>query len=105
VWVKDTSKPPKPLFATSTVLCGFGGVALVVLTNFAGGSGQYDVTDTYYTNCNDALNGTFNFLNGTSKDYLYVPSGTSYVGIRDANNPSRVTCLTIVVDCDSGPIA
>jgi hypothetical protein len=96
--------PPKPLFAKSTVSCGFGGVALVVLTNFAGGSGQYDVTDTYYTNCNDALTGTFNFLNGTSKDYLYVPSGTWYVGIRDANNPSRVTCLTIVVNCDFGPI-
>jgi hypothetical protein len=78
---------------------------LVVLTNFAGGSGQYDVTDTYYTNCNDALNGSFNFLNGTSQDYLYVPSGTSYVGIRDANNPSNVTCLTLVVDCDFGPIA
>jgi hypothetical protein len=97
--------PTKPLFAKSTIECGFGGVALVVLTNFAGGSGQYDVTDTYYTNCNDALTGTFNFLNGTSKDYLYVPSGTSYVGIRDANNPSNVTCLTLVVDCDFGPIA
>ena len=97
--------PSKPLFARSTIECGFGGVALVVLTNFAGGSGQYDVTDTYYTNCNDALTGTFNFLNGTSKDYLYVPSGTSYVGIRDANNPSNVTCLTLVVDCGDGPIA
>jgi len=97
--------PTKPLFAKSTIECGFGGVALVVLTNFAGGSGQYDVTDTYYTNCNDALTGTFNFLNGTSKDYLYVPSGTSYVGIRDANNPSNVTCLTLVVDCGDGPIA
>ena len=96
--------PSKPLFARSTIECGFGGVALVVLTNFAGGSGQYDVTDTYYTNCNDALNGTFNFLNGTSKDYLYVPSGTSYVGIRDANNPSNVTCLTLVVDCGDGPV-
>jgi hypothetical protein len=96
--------PSKPLFARSTIECGFGGVALVVLTNFAGGSGQYDVTDTYYTNCNDALNGTFNFLNGTSKDYLYVPSGTSYVGIRDANNPSNFTCLTLVVDCGDGPV-
>lgn len=95
--------PSKPLYATSTVLCGFGGVATVVLTNFAGGSGEYDITDTYYTNCNDALNGTFNFLNGTSKDYLYVPSGTSYVGIRDANNPSNVTCVTLVVDCDFNP--
>ena len=95
--------PSKPLYATSTILCGFGGVATVVLANFAGGSGQYDITDTYYTTCNDALTGTFNFLNGTSKDYLYVPSGTSYVGIRDANNPSNVTCLTLVVDCDFNP--
>jgi hypothetical protein len=96
--------PSKPLVATSAILCGFGGVATIVLTNFAGGSGQYDVTDTYYSTCNDALNGSFNFLNGTSKDYLYVPSGTSYVGIRDANNPSNVTCLTLVVNCDFGPI-
>jgi hypothetical protein len=96
--------PLKPLVATSAILCGFGGVASVVLTNFAGGSGQYDVTDTYYSTCNDALNGSFNFLNSTSKDYLNVPSGTSYVGLRDANNPSNVTCLTLVVNCDFGPI-
>jgi len=99
--------PSKPLFATSEILCGFfdfGGVASVVLTNFAGGSGQYDVTDTYYSTCNGALNGSFSFLNGTSKDYLYVPNGTWYVGLRDANNPSNVTCLTLVVNCDFGPI-
>ena len=95
--------PSRPSFAQSTILCGFGGVATVVLTNFAGGSGQYDVTDTYYPTCNEALNGSFNFLNGTSKDYLYVPSGTWYVGLRDANNPSNVTCLTLVVDCDFNP--
>jgi hypothetical protein len=96
--------PSRPPFAQSTIECGFGGFALVVLTNFAGGSGQYDVTDTYYSTCNGALNGSFNFLNGTSKDYLYVPSGTWYVGLRDANNPSNVTCLTLVVNCDFGPI-
>jgi hypothetical protein len=94
--------PSKPLFATSEIYCGYG-TASVILTNFAGGSGQYDVTDTYYSNCSDAINGSFNFLNGTSKDYLYVPTGTSYVAIRDANNPSNVTCLTLVVDCDFNP--
>jgi hypothetical protein len=94
------NSPSKPLVATSTILCGFGSFATVVITNFAGGSGQYDITDTYYSNCNDALNGSFNFLNGTSKDYIYVPNGTSYVGLRDANNPTNVTCLTIVVNCD-----
>lgn len=96
--------PSRPPFAQSTIECGFGGFALVVLTNFAGGSGQYDVTDTYYSTCNEALNGSFNFLNGTSKDYLYVPSGTWYVGLRDANNPSNSTCLTLVVNCGDGPI-
>jgi hypothetical protein len=96
--------PSKPLVATSAILCGFGGNATVVLTNFAGGSGQYDITDTYYSTCNDALNGTFNFLNGNSKDYLFVPNGTSYVGIRDANNPNNVTCLTIVVNCEFVPL-
>lgn len=96
--------PVKPLFANSEVLCGFGGFATVVLTNFAGGSGQYDVTDTFYSTCNGALTGSFNFLNGISKDYLYVPNGTSYVGLRDANNPSNVTCLTIIVNCDFEPL-
>jgi hypothetical protein len=96
--------PSNPLVATSNISCGFGGVASVILTNFGGGSGQYDITDTYYSTCNDAINGTFNFLNGNSKDYLFVPNGTSYVAIRDANNPSNVTCLTLVVDCGDGPV-
>jgi hypothetical protein len=97
--------PSKPLNATANVLCGFNGINTVLINNVVGGSGQYDMTDTYYTTCADALNGSFNTIAGTSKDYLYVPSGTVYFGLRDSNNPSNKTCITVVVNCDFGPIA
>jgi hypothetical protein len=77
----------------------------VLITNIVGGSGQYDMTNTYYNTCGDALNGSFSSVVGTSRDYLYVPSGTLYFGLRDSNNPSNVTCITVVVNCDFGPIA
>jgi hypothetical protein len=97
--------PSKPLVATSNVLCGFGGINSVFITGIAGGSGQYDMTDTYYTTCNDALNGIFNSIQGNTTDYLYVPNGTVYFGLRDTNNPTNVTCITVVVNCDFGPIS
>jgi hypothetical protein len=96
--------PVKPLVATSNVLCGFGDNNSVFITGLAGGSGQYDMTDTYYLTCNDALNGSFNFVNGNTKDYFSVPNGTVYFGLRDANNPTNVTCVTVIVNCDFGPI-
>jgi hypothetical protein len=96
--------PSKPLVATSRVLCGFGGINSVFITGIAGGSGQYEMTDTYYATCNEALNGSFSFVSGNEKDYLFVPSGTYFVGLRDANNTSNVTCLTIVVNCSLAPI-
>ena len=97
--------PSKPLNATTNVLCGFNGINTVIITNIVGGSGQYDMTDTYYNTCGEALTGSFNNIGGTSKEYLYVPNGTVYVGLRDANNPSNVTCIALVVNCDFGPIA
>ena len=97
--------PSKPLTATANVLCGYGDINTVLITNIVGGSGQYDMTNTYYNTCGDALNGSFSSVVGTSKDYLYVPSGTVYFGLRDSNNPSNVTCITVVVNCDFGSIA
>jgi hypothetical protein len=75
-----------------------------VIANFVGGSGQYDITDTYYFNCQDALAGAYNFVEGNTKDYSFVPNGTVYFGLRDANNPSNSTCITVFVDCDLGPV-
>jgi hypothetical protein len=95
--------PSRPLVATSNVLCGFGGINSVFITGIAGGSGQYEMTDTYYTTCNAALNGTFNSVGGNTKDYFFVPNGTVYFGLRDANNQINVTCVTVVVNCDFGP--
>jgi hypothetical protein len=98
------NNPLRPLFANSDVLCGFDGLNSVFITGIAGGSGQYDMTDTFYFSCNDALNGSFSFVQGNSKDYQFVPNGTVYFGLRDANNPNNVTCVTVVVNCDFGPI-
>lgn len=103
-FVPDGNNPKNPLFATSTVLCGFNGLNTVVLTNFVGGSGQYDITNTYYLNCQDALVGAFNFVENNTKDYSFVPNGTVYFGLRDANNPTNVTCITVLINCDFGPI-
>jgi hypothetical protein len=94
-----------PLSAISTVLCGFEGLNSVIITGLSGGSGQYDMTDSYYSTCEQALNGNFNFLQNNSKDYIYVPNGTVYFGLRDSNNPTNVTCVTVFVNCDFGPIA
>jgi hypothetical protein len=91
--------PSNPLLATSNVLCGFQDVNSVFITNILGGSGQYDMTNTYYLSCNEALNGSFNLVTGNSKNYFSVPSGTIYFGLRDANNPDNVTCVTVVVNC------
>jgi hypothetical protein len=96
--------PSRPLVATSNVLCGFGGINSVFITGIAGGSGQYDMTDTYYTTCNGALNGVFSFVGGNTKDYFFVPNGTVYFGLRDTNNPTNVTCVTVVVNCDFEPL-
>jgi hypothetical protein len=103
-FVPSGNAPSRPLFATSTVLCGFNGLNTVVIANFVGGSGQYDITDTYYFNCQDALAGAYNFVEGNTKDYSFVPNGTVYFGLRDANNPSNSTCITVFVDCDLGPV-
>jgi hypothetical protein len=96
--------PSRPLVATSNVLCGFGGINSVFITGIAGGSGQYEMTDTYYTTCNAALNGVFSFVGGNTKDYFFVPNGTVYFGLRDTNNPTNVTCVTVVVNCDFEPL-
>ena len=92
--------PSNPLVAKSRVVCGFGEINSVFITGIAGGSGQYEMTDTYYTTCNAALNGTFNSVGGNTKDYFFVPNGTVYFGLRDANNQINVTCVTVVVNCD-----
>jgi hypothetical protein len=87
-----------PLNAFSNVTCGFSDTARVVLNNFSGGSGQYQTSDTFYENCEEALTGTFTTIT-TERSYLGVPNGTWYFAIRDLNNPSNSTCITVVVDC------
>jgi len=97
--------PSNPLFATANVLCGFEDINSVFITGILGGSGQYEMTNTYYLSCGESLDGLFSPVTGNSKDYLNIPSGTVYFGLRDANNPTNVTCITVVVNCDFGPIS
>jgi hypothetical protein len=97
--------PSNPLLATANVLCGFEDNNSVFITGISGGSGQYEMTNTYYLSCGESLVGPFSPVIGNSKDYLTIPSGTIYFGLRDANNPTNVTCITVVVNCDFGPIS
>jgi hypothetical protein len=98
-YVPGANDVTKPLTANSRVLCRFNGDGTVFISSISGGSGQYQMTDTYYGSCEDALLGTFSSIPGTSKSYISVPGGTAYFGLRDANNPTNSTCLTVEVDC------
>ena len=90
-----------PLTYTSNVKCNFNGGATVFINSISGGSGQYQMTDTFYNSCTEALTGSFSNVLGTGKSYVFVPSGTVYFGLRDANNITNSTCITVNVICES----
>lgn len=89
-----------PLTYLSNVKCNFNGTGTVFINDISGGSGQYQMTDTFYDSCEAALSGSYgNVIGSTGKSYVFVPSGTVYFGLRDANNPSNSTCITVVITC------
>jgi len=95
----------KPLTADTSFKCNYDGTGTILVSNIQGGSGQYQLTNTWYAeSCEDALSiGTFVTIPGTFKSYIFVPSGTVYIGLRDANNITNATCLTVDISCiDSG---
>lgn len=100
-YVPGVNNVSTPLNANSFVKCNFNGGATVFISGINGGSGQYQMTDSWYYTCEEALNGTFSNVAGTSKSYVFAPSGTLYFGLRDANNPTNVTCVTVFVDCSN----
>ena len=83
----------------SEVFCGVGGGdSTVLFSTFVGGSGQYQMSSTYYASCGSALAGTFVDVAG-SKTYISVPNGVNYFAIRDKNNITNVVCKAVIVDC------
>ena len=89
------------VIAAYDYFCANNSSASVVFSKFKGGSGQYQMTNTYYTGCGDALAGLFVDVTG-SNTYTSVPNGLYYVAIRDKNNISNVTCLAMEFSCTSG---
>ena len=87
------------LTAEFDVLCKVNGFARVMFTNFSGGSGQYQMSTTWYPNCESAINGQFVDVS-TFKSYTTIPSGNVYFVLRDKNNPSNTRCFTVDVFCD-----
>jgi hypothetical protein len=87
--------------AVGEYFCNSYNSARVNFGDFNGGSGQYTMTTNYYSTCGDALSSNDFATVTTSKTYFSVPNGTWWFGIRDANNPSNVSCLSVYVDCDS----
>jgi hypothetical protein len=87
--------------AKSNVYCANTEEASVVFNRFVGGSGEYQMTSTYYTGCGAALAGSFVDVTG-SNTYTSVPNGLNYVAIRDKNDISNVVCLAVEVGCTYG---
>lgn len=102
-YVPNTTILTNPIVADFDVLCRFNGIGSIFFQGISGGSGQYQVSSTYYPSCEAALNGSFISIPGTTKSYPGVPSGDWYFVIRDTNNPNNSTCFTVYVDCvDTG---
>jgi hypothetical protein len=100
-FVPNTIPPTSTVNASSGVNCTSEGVARVIFTQFNGGSGQYQMSDTYYYDCSSAINADAWSDVATLKSYLSVPEGLVYFGLRDKNNPSNVVCLAVEVSCES----
>jgi len=103
-YVPNSNPVTTTVNATSSFICTFNGIARVVFNNFTGGSGQYQMSTNYFSQCGDAES-TGSWVDvSTSNSYLQVPQGTFYFGLRDKNNPLNVRCLAVNQDCDSGLI-
>ena len=87
--------------ATSGVVCRAGQGGRVIFTQFVGGSGQYQMTQTFYYDPESAISAGGWSDVVTSSSYLSVPDGLIYFGLRDKNNPSNVTSLAVEVNCGS----
>jgi len=85
--------------ATSNSFCKNISLASVVFSGFIGGSGEYQMTSTYFSTCGAALAGSFVDVTG-SKTYPSVPNGLKYFAIRDKNNISNVVCLAADITCN-----
>jgi hypothetical protein len=100
-YVPGGNEVSTPLSAIPFVKCNFNGGATVFINSITGGSGQYQMSDSWYNTCEDALSASYDAIAGTSKSYVFVPAGTLYFGLRDANNITNATCITVNVDCNS----
>ena len=100
-YVPGGNEVSTPLSAIPFVKCNFNGGATVFINSIIGGSGQYQMSDSWYFTCEDALSASYDAIAGTSKSYVFVPAGTLYFGLRDANNITNATCITVNVDCNS----
>jgi len=98
-YVQGSNEITNPLTANSRVLCRLLGDGTVFISGISGGSGQYQMSGPYFDSCEQALTGVFSNIVGNSNTYISVPSGIVYFGLRDANNPSNSTCITVEVNC------
>ena len=88
--------------ATSSYFCNNTSSATVNFGEFIGGSGEYMMTNNYYSTCGDALSANDFATVGLNNTYYSVPNGTWYFGLKDVNNSSNVICLAVQVNCASG---
>ena len=101
-YVPNSNPPTSTVNATSSFICRPDVGTRVFFTQFVGGSGQYQMSETYYEDCELALT-TNDWVDvSTSKSYIQVPDGLLYFGLRDKNNPLNVVCLAVQIVCNNG---
>lgn len=98
-FVPNSTPPTSTVGATSSFLCSPFVGTKVFFNQFIGGTGQYQMTQTYYFDCQSALTAIGWEDVNTSKSYLQVPEGLLYFGLRDKNNLLNVVCLAVEVTC------
>ena len=74
----------------------------IVISNYVGGSGNYQISSFLYTSSNGgavgAAQGSF-MAGGTSHTYTGASDGNNYVGVRDVLNPINVTVKSVNIIC------
>lgn len=104
-YTPGVNSPEIALSADYEVICRSGNRAVnVTFSGFIGGSGQYQMTDTYYDKYEEALTGVFSDV-GLTNVYHAVPSGDLfYFGLRDKNNPTNVRSIGVDTLCDQAVV-
>lgn len=85
-------------FNITTNCNGVDNDGIILIDGFAGGGGNYQVTNATYSDPNLAFSGTFIDV-VSSYTYISVPNGIRYVGVRDKYNTINTVVKYVNITC------